>query len=610
MISVSNGFKQAIKSEDREIHGYVEVVYQTNDYDLDVEQIPQLASIVLDNGSGLLSNKKIMNKYVALEENYTLLDGSFMLWNSNIVDDTGIITKNIFESINDTTISISNSSSSTPVKGITVYFRENIPFDFDITYTFSDESTETNNVRNNTNKVYQYVFDSEKNITEMTIEILNVEFPKHRLKIASVDFNLSDLYEDNELISFDVNEEMDLFFESLPINTCTININNYPDKNGGSKFDPLNPKGIVKYLNDDVTIKPYIGVLTEENGVEYVNMGEFFLTDWQSNDNANVKLNGSNCMYKIKNMDIVKESHGFLSTRFTKEQTNEYLSNLTGFTIYLLTGPTLYNAHLRDFNLGNWLLARLPFYSGFVSGNSYIYNKIVATRNNSLEMSRLINTPVDTMLRTFLKKDAVFENRNVITNVQITDISSSTAGAYIATRNAIDDEHVMTSNTEYVWYPLEHYTDFQGTSFTYTSTQGGNAVMIDRSNYLVLVKYSGTIGETIHVVYNGNMFEDYQTKTTTWNTNKIGDSIKIDFTRYFNAVDNDLNNTAKFYLTMNKSYKVSASTMGDPSIEVGDSINIQTRYQNTNDGFKNIIVTKQQFTYDGGLQCELEGLSD
>ena len=84
MISVSDSFKKAIKDFNRNIYGYVEVDYQHDEYSLSVDKIPQLSNISLDDGSGLFSNKKVMTKYATLETNYTLLDGSFVVWNENI----------------------------------------------------------------------------------------------------------------------------------------------------------------------------------------------------------------------------------------------------------------------------------------------------------------------------------------------------------------------------------------------------------------------------------------------------------------------------------------------------------------------------------------------
>ena len=76
MISVSNSFKDAIKNENREIYGYVEVKYQNDDYDLEVLQTPNTAEIVISDG--LVNEGKVLKKFASLEDNYTLLDGSFI----------------------------------------------------------------------------------------------------------------------------------------------------------------------------------------------------------------------------------------------------------------------------------------------------------------------------------------------------------------------------------------------------------------------------------------------------------------------------------------------------------------------------------------------------
>ena len=61
---------------------------------------------------------------------------------------------------------------------------------------------------------------------------------------------------------------------------------------------------------------------------------------------------------------------------------------------------------------------------------------------------------------------------------------------------------------------------------------------------------------------------------------------------------------------MDKNYIIKAKTMGDPSLVIGDTISIQTRYTDINNGYKDMIITKQKFTFDGGLSCEIEGVGD
>ena len=124
MINVSNSFKEAIKNENREIHGYVEVKYQDNEYDLEVLETPTISEVVTSNG--LVGGEKILKKLASLEDNYTLLDGSFMVWNENRPLESGFISNNVFEDINDSTIVIKNNTPNVLVKGITIYFKENL----------------------------------------------------------------------------------------------------------------------------------------------------------------------------------------------------------------------------------------------------------------------------------------------------------------------------------------------------------------------------------------------------------------------------------------------------------------------------------------------------
>ena len=85
MISVSDSFKKAIKSDIRELYGYVDVNYATRDYEKEVAQTPMALSLVPSDGSGLIAGSKLMRKYATLENNYTLLDGSHFVSNENIL---------------------------------------------------------------------------------------------------------------------------------------------------------------------------------------------------------------------------------------------------------------------------------------------------------------------------------------------------------------------------------------------------------------------------------------------------------------------------------------------------------------------------------------------
>lgn len=602
MIAVSDSFKKAIKSDNREIYGYVDVVYDEKTGDYSVDQIPAIAPISRQDGSDLIDGIKKMKNYATLENNYFLLDGSFILANENTLEDSGGYTsENIFSNINDKTITIVSSETGyVTTAGFTIFFKDNIPFDFDINIVTDYEDEDSNiaiNIRNNTEYRYQKIFESEITIKEFTLNILSTEYNDRRIRIADIYFSLADIYEGEELVNFEVNEEIDIMLTSTPINTCTINLNNYPDENGFYKFDPINSTGIVPYLTDNTTIIPYIGVLTDDNGIEYVKMGTFYLTDWSSDNDGNVTLNGSSSLYFLKNEVIV-----------AKETTNRgpcvVLPSNYNFMLYL--GSDLQCWYLKKYNLYDFLLNYLMLFRI----NSTNYNYLIylyANRDNVITTRYSRPSFVDSISRYNLLEDV-----NVTTNLPIKEviIKSYTyyASAYTSdqSRNILNTSYTLTDTVEDVWFPLSGYGNRDSYSrFSYTVISGqASASLITNGFFSIYVRIRGTVGSIINIKYKANPtpyeLKDIELKYTS-DLNKIGETVTIDTTDYNrNYMSKEFGN---YFLNHYYKYSVVVNTTGDPSLEVGDGVEISTRY----DTDLNIIITKQKFTYDGGLQCELEG---
>ena len=611
MINVSKSFKNAIKSDNREIHGYVEIKYQDNDYELEVDTIPTLASVVLSDGSGLLSNKKIMNKYATLEENYTLLDGSFMVWNTNVIDRTGIITEDIFENIEDSTIIVSNDSIDIPVKGITIYFKDNLPFDFEITIKDTDNNDHTYNVTNNTSLAYQQIFDTDMYISQIELHISNVEFIKNRMRIANIDFNISDFYEGDELIGFDVNENFDILVESLPINTCTVRINNYPTTYGGNKFDPINPKGITQYLTDNVTIEPYIGVLTEDNGIEYVKMGMFYLTDWNANNDGNVTFNGSSILNKLKGKEMIWNS-GMFSNNVTTANLATMIENTANvkcsFPEYSMPLDNWSNSHTKLFDYLSYISPCL-LYNDRPNLSTPEFRKIYVNRYNNIVIDNISNDSVDNIDRSLLLEDVEYITNRPIKNV-IANYTVESSSYNTTTQTIINTTYTLTKNVEYLWFKTDKY-------IAYVNNMQGNVTLgyatltyIGNNSHMVHAKVEGVVGSVITITCSAEV------PTSSKNNNMVsyvdnsvndGDTVTLNFGEC--EIPNFYSIQSVFF-DLDKPYNVKAKTMGDPSLEIGDTISIQTRYNNTHDGYKDIIITKQSFTFDGGLQCSIEGLGE
>ena len=616
MQKVSDSFKKAIKSDNREIHGYVEVIYDEKSGEYTTTQIPAISVLSKQDGSDITDNNKIMKNYATLENNYFLLDGSFVLANTNTLYDAGgYISDDIFENIEDKRITlVSSETGYVTTKGFTIFFKDNIPFEFIVNIiinyggTSDEDESITINVRNNTKRNYQKIFDEEITIKEFTLNITSTEYQDRRIRIPEISFSLTDLYEGDELVDFDVTEEIDLLVESIPIGTCTVNLNNYPDENGNVKFDPINPTGLVQYLTENTILTPYIGVLTEENGIEYVKMGVFYLKDWSSNNDCNVTFNGENLVGRLQNIDISSDGT-FLTTGFTGNTLGNYFHNMTGYDFYFISG-TYYNNYLRHTNLLDWIKAQMPFQMMNYNSSTgvYVKRKFHITRNNIASEDELIDTVVDTLSRSELKNDVNYETKSIIREVDISDMyfQSETSSTR---ENIVNEPHTLSETTEYLWFHFDKYVRYQTATFSYSVSSGtGRAELIDANYYMIYVKFTGDVGSVINITYNGFVFSDNPMKVWKWTNNlKTGDTLSLDFHEYFDASDDQLKSSANYYLTEDKKYKVTASTTGDPSLEVGDTISVQTRYQDSNDGYKDIIITKQKFTYDGGLQCELEG---
>lgn len=610
MINVSNSFKNAIKSDNREIYGYVEVKYQDNEYDLEVLETPTISEVVTSNG--LVGGEKILKKLASLEDNYTLLDGSFMVWNETRPLESGFISDDVFEDINDSTIVIQNNTPDVLVKGVTIYFKENLPFDFNVTLTYSDDTNEIRNVRNNTSMTYQYIFPEEMSLSTVTLNVLRVEKPENRLRLAYIDFNISDLYEGDELVSFDVDEEIDLLLSNVPTNTCSINVNNYPSADGGNKFDPINPRGITDYLTNNATLEPYIGVLTEENGIEYVKMGTFYISDWSSDADGNVTINGKGLMDKLTTQQLHSDgTFCYNNNRYWNGYSlGRYLTRTTDYEFNLsFPYDIISNEVLKHMEIMNYLRMIT------ICGQESTVNRILKiSRDNIVKISDIILTPVDNIARNLLVEDAKYTINEPVRYLNFTAMKDA-HNTSSTTKDVLNLSYSLNSPDEYLWIEIDNnlisYLPSFSKTFTYTKTGNGTATLVDLNDRLVYIHFVGDENETFTLHLTTNIFDIDGNITTTVKNADNGETISVDVSEYFRINDGaKRQRICKGILNLRKKYHVALETMGDPSLELGDTISVQTRYQDINNGYKNIIITKQSFSYDGGLSCSIEGEGD
>lgn len=596
--TVSEAFKKAIKSTEREVKGYIEVIFDNQDgSSYKLTNAPERLRNSLD--TEIVDGIKKNNKYASLEENYTELDGSFLLPNYNIKGNkTGYVSNDIFSNIENKIITISKESDFVTSSGITIYFENNIAQKFTLTIINSNNEETVIEVEN-TKTIYQHIFDNPISIKSISINIQQMEYLNRRIRISEIDFGISQVYEDSDLVSFTTNEEIDLLFTSTPINTCTVNLNNYD-----SSFNPLNPTGLVKYLTDNCIIKPYIGVLTEENGIEYVPMGYFYLKDWSSDNDGNVTLNGQSLMGILANL-TVKSDGQFLYNNgqaWIGETLGNYLSKMYGYTFKLKNFGTAYNTHLKDTNLLKYLKALFAFMATKMYPRYFFIS-----RNNEAILDLINDNPVDIIERNQLKEDAKYESKSIINKVNIADIDNYNMTSSDKS-DLLNQTYTLTDTEEYVWLTFNKLTNNnrENKEFSYTSTGIGKAELIDFNKWLAYIKFTGNIGDSVTVHLNGFKFENPPTLNITYQNNyKTGDVLSLDYINYFDADNNSLKDNADFYLTRDKKYKVTGNYVGDPSLTAGDTISVETKFGN-----KDVVLTKSSLTFDGGLSGSFEGMGD
>lgn len=609
MIAVSDSFKKAIKSDNREIHGYVDIEFFEQNGDYHINSTPDANVLSMQDGSDLLDKNKIMINYGTLENNYFLLDGSFRLPNSNIQHDAGgFISDNVYSNIENPVFTIySNNNGEITSQGMSLYFKDNLVIDFVLTIVDINDNTTTFNINNNDKYNYYIIFDNPITIKSIELNVSRVEYNDRRLRIAEISLTPSELYEGNELIKFNINEEIDISLTSNPINTCEINLNNYPDYEGGNKFDPINPKGLTAYLTENTKIKPYIGVLTENEGVEYVSMGTYYLTDWSSDVDGNVTLKGQDVLGVFKNKPMLSKQ-GLLNESHV-ENIQSALESLYGidFDLSDLSGSDM--EILKETDMFNWLASACITNSYYEYDSGVIRYILKADRNNTITQSaNQSNYIADSLSRNMFLQDVEYTTKSQVNIVELKYIKpwniTSTTQEY-----TLNTTHTLTSTEEYMWFKLNKYTANNPT-FSYTTTGSGTATLIDANRYIIYVKLNGTVGETFTLRYYGWSYNDPPVTTKQFTNDLVnGQKMSIDLTNYIWMDDNIANTLATYYLNYDPKYNVSIKSIGLPYLETGDTISVQTRYNDANDGYKNIIITKQTFEYDGGLSCDMEGVS-
>lgn len=576
MIPVSNEFKTAIKEQERKINGYVEVLYDYQDTPITVQtDIVSSYTSAEDTTDGI----RVTKNYGTLD--YLPLDGSYSLVSREYNPDCDFISNlNAGHLIRINLNHMNLSFSEKNIKGFTIYFKNNGIKRF--TYKLSD-NVEVEVNYDEPKEMAQIIFESPKTTSKIDLEFSEFEYEDRKVRVEEIDLGITQVYKNQDLIEFTIDEEVNKLVEEVPTNETNVILNNM-----SYLFNPLNPTGIVPYLTENALIKPYVGVLTENFGVEYVKMGEFYFDSYTNNSDATTTLVGKNIIKKLEKETLHNENEtNILQTSLQESDFRSFMQNYT-YQIQTL----------------NWMT---PIASYFIKDNSLLnflkditfhhWNIMYADRNNKLNFKQINTTVQDTLTKTELINDVDYKNIEKINTIRLT--TRRYGGGYdVGNRDVLTTDVVLTKSPEIFLIQTEEPL----LALTDVSQTGGSSVsFVSQGWYTAFVKVTGTVGNTVRLKFNTNR-EVKPSKDTATMTNGVKPEVILES-------DSDMNYFPGLYmqnsniLNMTPSYEMSFDYNGDPSLEAGDYINVETPF-----GYKSMFIQKSRIKFDGGLEGSIEGV--
>lgn len=205
-----------------------------------------------------------------------------------------------------------------PILMLTVvgdYAYEEYPVDFNIKLYAGAVLEHTEAVTGNTD-IHWYHDVTSDNLINITKMILTIEKWSHVNRVVKiVEFYTPFLmtFESDDIASIRLLEERTIGDGSIPIgnisaNEVDIKLQNISiDVNGTDVVDPFFPANVNSYFYTFLStscrqkVTPYIGFVLEDDSIEYVRMGTFWLTGWNINEqDATVSATGRDRMELLR----------------------------------------------------------------------------------------------------------------------------------------------------------------------------------------------------------------------------------------------------------------------------------------------------------------------
>lgn len=265
---------------------------------LDIADPDSLAdATATDNGATYISNTSevvsevdtSVKPYATLEKNIWLLDGSRRNIPTSDYADGGYIGDVLsngdgYFATKAPTLTINFTKVHTQViPGITITWGtayNEFATDFIVTAYNGDTIIAEKVVHGNTSVMSIVALDIS-NYNRITIRVFKWCLPNHRVRIDEVFIGWHKVYSKTDLMSYSHTQSVDPISTSLPKMEIQFSI----DNSDGS-YNPYNLSGLSKYLTERQEIAVRYGLKLNDNTVEWIKGGTFYLSEWYAKQNG------------------------------------------------------------------------------------------------------------------------------------------------------------------------------------------------------------------------------------------------------------------------------------------------------------------------------------
>ena len=119
------------------------------------------------------------------------------------------------------------------------------------------------------------------NYDRITIHILGWCLPNRRARIDEIFIGIRKVYSKADLMSYSHKQTVDPISTSLPKMEIKFSVDNSDDS-----YNPYNLNGLAKYLTERQEVKTRYGLKMNDNTVEWVKGGSFYLSEWYAKQNG------------------------------------------------------------------------------------------------------------------------------------------------------------------------------------------------------------------------------------------------------------------------------------------------------------------------------------